>query len=98
MVNTGEPMLNFQYVKTEDKGLVGSKEISLVFNNVRIVYDVEVWEKLYSFFMDSFKGNKMEKVLADNLEYMLASAITNQMRLHIQVCNAPSLAMLTHVV
>lgn len=82
-------MLDFFKIADEPgkKPLPNSKQLSVFFRNVHIVFDLAIWESIYMFFFGGAKGRRFEQYMGQNLEYMLEAALSDTMRFEISTSN-----------
>lgn len=66
-----------------DKLGLYAKELQLIFHNVLIVFDAEVWERLYRYFFSGAKGRKFERYVGANMEYLVESALEGYFTFHL---------------
>jgi hypothetical protein len=84
-----QPMFTLDFFKLADeigkKPAPNSKQLFVFFRNVRIVFDLAIWESIYMFFFGGAKGRRFEQYMGQNLEYMLEAALSDTMKFEITV-------------
>lgn len=59
------------------------RELSIHIDSVVIVFDVQIWERIYMFFFEGDKGEKFEQYLTDNIEYIFQEALSDEVHFMI---------------
>jgi len=64
-----------------------ARELELDFHNCTVIFDKEVWERIYLFFFGGRKGKRLQRFMEQNLENTLQTALSEYVKFRIEVTN-----------
>lgn len=92
-VKVKAPMLSLNFIKRHISTTIRrpdvtifSRELELSFNNCAIIFDKEIWERTYNFFLSGRKGKQLQRTLEQGMENMLQVALRDYVKFKIEVC------------
>jgi hypothetical protein len=93
-VKVKAPMLSLNFIKRHISTTIRrpdvtifSRELELSFNNCAIIFDKEIWERTYNFFLSGRKGKQLQRTLEQGMENMLQVALRDYVKFKIESKN-----------